>query len=295
MSDLDNVVKIGIEALKNAFQIHEDLGARGLEPGQKNPHGETSLRGDIEAEKAVIETFREAKVPLRIIAEEHGQVDLVENPKFLAVLDGLDGTSVYKTARGVGRYGTMLGIFSNLNPTYGDYVFSGVMEHSTRKLFYASKDAGSFLLNNGEKVEIACSPMKNLNGNTRIYADEFFDGARNITFIHDTFLSKLRGYTFLKENSSAVHYIDLAQGDADLVLECTRKGNLEIAVAFGLVNEAGGVIVTIDGKNIKDKRYLELGQIEHIPIISASTVELARELIEKVNSALPEPDLQYLP
>lgn len=66
-------------------------------------------------------------------------------------------------------------------------------------------------------------------------------------------MSKLKDYHFLHSNSSAIHYVDLAQGKVDLVLECTRKRNLEIAVAFGLINETNGIIVTIDGKSIKNK------------------------------------------
>jgi fructose-1,6-bisphosphatase/inositol monophosphatase family enzyme len=281
MADADTLVKLGIKALKNAYKVHEKLGDKGLVPVQKNPHGDISLVGDIETEKAVIDTFREANIPLRIISEEHGVIDLSANPRFLAVLDGIDGTNVYETERGKGRYGTMFGIFSKLDPKYDDYIFSGVMEHSTKRLYYAVKNKGVFLITDGKQSLIKCSPARGLR-DSRIYADEFFDGYRNVSFIHDTYLSKLKGYAFVHSNSSAVHYVDLAQGKADLVLECTRKGNLEIAVAYGLVNEAGGVVVTIDGVSIGKRKYLVLGQDKYIPIISASTTELAEELIRRI-------------
>jgi len=285
MVDTDKLIELGFEALQRAFKGHKELGERGLEPIQKNPHGETSLRGDIEAEKAVIETFRKANVPIRIISEEHGQTDITDNPQFLAVLDGLDGTNVYISTKGKGRYATMLGIFSNLNPDYNNYVFSGIMEHSTNSLFFALKGKGSFLLKDGEKTKIKCSSLKKLSKQTRIYADIGVDQAVSITLIHDTFVSKLPDYELVNVRSSAVGYADLANGKADLVLECTRKNNLEIAIAYGLINEAGGVMVTMDRVSVKDKKYLELGQKEHIPIVSASTIELANELIEEVNQS----------
>ncbi len=281
MVDSNKLVELGIKALENAYKVHERLGDKGLESVKKNKYGDISLVGDIEAEKAVINTFREANISLRIISEEHGQVDLSDNPKFLAILDGIDGTSVYKTARGEGRYGTMFAIFSNLNPTYDDYIFSGVMEHSSKKLYFAVKNKGGFLIQKGKQSPLKSSSIGKLK-DSKIYVDEFFDRNRNVTFIYDTYLSKLKGYTFLHSNSSAIHYVDLAQGKVDLVLECTRKGNLEIAVAYGLVNEAGGVIVTIDGVSISEKKYLVLGQDEYIPIISASTIELAQELINNI-------------
>jgi len=282
MVNADRLVTLGIKALQNAFQVHEDLGDKGLKPVQKNPYGEISLVGDIEVEKAVIDTFRKAGVPLRIISEEHGHIDLTDKPEFLAILDGLDGTNVYKRARGTGRYGTMFGIFSRLDPTYGDYIFSGVMEHATKKLFYAAKNKGSFLLKNGEETKIICSSVKHLDKYTHIYVNENFDGAFNTTIMFDAFLSKLNKHELLHENSTAVYYVDLAQGRADLVIECTRQENLEIAAAFGLVNEAGGVAITTDGESIKNKRYVALGQKEHIAILSAATMELARALIQKV-------------
>jgi len=285
MINNEKLIELGIEALQRAFKGHKELGEKGLEPIQKNPHGETSLRGDIEAEKSVIETFRENNIPIRIISEEHGQTDITDNPQFLAVLDGLDGTNVYISTKGKGRYSTMLGIFSNLNLDYNDYVFSGIMEHLTNSLFFAVKNKGSFLLKNGEKTKIKCSSLKKLNKQTKIYADIGVDQAVNITLIYDIFVSKLPNFELMNVRSSAVGYADLANGKTDLVLECTRKNNLEIAVAYGLVNEAGGVMITMDKLSVKNKKYLELGQKEHIPIVSASTIELANELVKEIKQS----------
>ena len=274
---------LGVEALKRAHEAHERLGNGGLKRVQKNTYGDTSLVGDIEAEKAIIDTFRDANIPLRIISEEHGQVDLSENPQYLAVLDGLDGTNVYVSTKRTGRYGTMFGIFSNLDPTYDDYLFNGVMEHATERLYFASKDKGTFLIEDGQRSLIKCSTRRVLK-NARVYINEHFDGAMNSTFFQDTYFSKLDGYPFeyLHNNSTAIHYVDLANGAVDLVLECTRKGNLEIAAAYGLMNEAGGVTVTPDGKSIGNKKYLVFGQDRYVALISASTIELAQELIHKI-------------
>ncbi len=277
------LVELGIKALENANKIVEKLGEKGTESVKKNPHGDTSLVGDIEAEKAVIDTFRKSGIPLRIISEEHGTVDLSDDPQFLAVLDGIDGSKEYKKNREKGRYCTMFGIFSNLDPKYGEYIFAGVMEHSTKKIFYASKGNGSFMIINGKEEKINTTNCKKLDKETKIYADIEYDKNRGITFIHDTFLSKLEGYKFMFQCSSAVHYTDLASGKVDLTLECTRKGNLEIAAAFGLVKEAGGAIVTIDGSSIGNKKYLELGQDKDIPIITSSSVELVCELIRIID------------
>ncbi len=274
--DIKQLEKIALNALKKAYQIHQELGASGEELVQKNQFGETALKVDIEAEKAVIDVLRKAKVPIRIISEEHGTTQIGDNPIYLGILDGLDGSGVYKKERGKGRYGTILGIFSNINPKYEDYLFSGVMEHSTKRLFYAIKGKGSFVIVDGKPGHIHCSESKILDKNTRIYVDEYSEINRRV------FSSKLQGFRVTYSGSSAVYYVDLANGNADLVLECTRKRNLEIAGVYGLEIESGGCIVGLDGASLGSQKYLEFGQDKQIPVISASTEELAKQLIKHI-------------
>ena len=268
--------KTALTSLEKAYQIHQELGVTGEELVQKNQFGETALKVDIEIEKAIIEVLRKAGIPIRIISEEHGITEIGNNPIYLGVLDGLDGSSVYKKKRGKGRYGTMLGIFSSLDPKYDDYLFSGVMEHSTRRLFYAIKGKGSFVITDDKHESIHCSDNIKLNEKTRIYVDEYFDINKKV------FSEKLQGFHLTYSDSSATYYVDLASGNVDLVLECTRKGNLEIAVAYGLVTESGGVMITLDSRSLGPKKYLKFGQDGHVPVISSSTKKLAEELIKRI-------------
>lgn len=66
----------------------------------------------------------------------------------------------------------------------------------------------------------------------------------------------------------------------DAVIECTRKKNLEIAVAFGILNEAGGAMLDSHGHSLAGKNYLDFGQgaDDHLLVISAATKTLARKL-----------------
>ena len=83
--------------------------------------------------------------------------------------------------------------------------------------------------------------------------------------------------------SSAIYYADLANGKVDAVIECTRKNNLEIAIAFGLIREAGGVMLLADGSSIGPKQYKTFGQSEHLPVISAATKRLGKELVARLD------------
>jgi fructose-1,6-bisphosphatase/inositol monophosphatase family enzyme len=258
--------KIALVALEKAYDVHQELGVRGEELLQKNQFGDTALKADVEIEKAIINFFIENNIPLRIISEEHGTIDLCKDPVFLAILDGLDGSEVYKKSRGKGRYGTMLGIFSNIDPKYDDY----------RRFFYAMRGNGSFVVAGNKRIPIRSSNCLTLDNRTRIYVDEYFD------FNKKTFSSKLKGFNVNCLGSSSMHYVDLASGNVDLVLECTRKNNLENAIAYGLEEESGAVMVDLEGVSIGPKRYSEFGQDKYIPVISAATSDLARRIIHHI-------------
>jgi len=270
--NLETIQRVGIAALKKAYRVHEELGDSGIELLKKNQFGDTALRADVEVEEAVLSVLRDSGLPITVFSEEHGKVQLGEETQYTGVLDGIDGSSWYKSERGKGRYGTMFAIFAGKDPTYGDYQFSGIMEHATKRLFYAVKGKGAFIMDvqTGAIIPIHTAQATALDKGTRVHIDEYWEINRQ------TFLSKLQGYNVQKYNRcSSVHYANVAMGQADLALECTRKGNLEIAAAHGLIVEAGGDMISLDGDKVADKKFLEFAQDTHAPIITAATRELA--------------------
>ena len=116
-----------------------------------------------------------------------------------------------------------------------------------------------------------------------MHFDEAFDRLLKTTFIHDTYLSKLEGYNFIHdEESSAIQYADLAQGAVDATLQSTRKNNLEVMIAYGLIVESGGVMLDGNGTDIGIRPYLDWEQDRYAPVISAATLPLARQIVEKI-------------
>lgn len=280
---IEKVCRIGATGLLDAKRVHDDLGRFGLNKIQNNRFGEMALSGDVACEKAVIDVLEISGIPIRLYSEEHGDKErgmtsFCDKPIFTGVLDGIDGSFQYKKGVGENRYGTMFQISQGVDPTYNDYIFCGVMEHCSGNLYVATKNYGSEL-RVGECVgDIQTSDVKKLSHDTKIYADEHWD------VVNETFSNPLKadGFDVTCLSASCIYYMDVANGSADLALECTRKGNLELMVAYGLIKEAGGVMVTLDGEDIGDQKYLSFGQgeREHIPIITAATQELAEDLID---------------
>ncbi len=277
---VEEIEEIGIEALKAAKRVHDELGEDGLTPvPSPNQFGERALKADVEAESAVIKYLRESGLPIRVISEEHGITNLSKKPKFLGILDGIDGTSQFIAGRCTLRYAAMLGIASGVNPRYEDCLFSGIMEHSTNRLWIGIRGQGSFLVDpEGNRTQIHASSRTVFDDSTKIYSmsPEYNDTA--IKYLP----ALVRKFKTQLPLSEAIALADIASGKADLIIEATRKGNVEQAAAFRLVTEAGGVMVDITGRSIGAQKYLQWGQKRSLLLTTAATHELAIDFLKKL-------------
>jgi len=276
---LEKLQKEVVVALFKALETHDLLGIKGEEIVQKNQFGDVAVRADIEAENAVLNHLKSIEIPVRVISEEHGQVDITPHPQFLGILDGIDGSAIYKIARSKGRYSTMFGIFQGLNPKYKDYLISGIMEHATKRLFVASRGKGAWLIKNNQNLPIKIPQTDPLNRKTKIYIDNYLEAEKNI---YRDILSKKFPNSCNDTSGSSTNYLDVILGAYDAYIEYTKKQNLEKAVAYGLIKEAGGVMIGINGNDLGSAKYFEFGQKEAVPVITAATQKLAKQILKEV-------------
>lgn len=271
-----DIEEIGLDALRAAKKIHDELGENGLEVLRTNLHGDIAVRGDIDCEKAMIQTVQ--KVPIAIESEEHNLVES-KDAVFTAFMDGIDGSSLYKKNRGFGRYGTMLGLYDGKNPKYSDYLFSGIVMHATNEIYYAVKGKGAFLLKDGKKTKVHASNNKQLNSGMVYY----FDGGHKI--VRDI-LENINYLQFVDLKATCAHHIDLVCGKTDILVELSNKKHyLEIGCSFGLLKEAGVVSVKMDKTLIDSEFARSFGRDKDVLIIEASTKELANQLIKKLDNS----------
>lgn len=285
--ECEDLEQIMHEALLKAYQHHIALGHSGTEKIEKNQFGETALRADIEAEQQVIETFRAHQLPIVVISEEHGTVDLAQEfgqpARYTAILDGLDGSSLYsKDTRA--RYGTMLGVYRGTDPRYADYISGGIMEPSTKRLFAATRNKGACVIDAETKqrqpIHAATAQRLDPSSTPLIYVNNWFD--INVRTIGDPLVAS--GFSHVCKDSTAVHFADVANGSALAAIECTRKGNLEFAAAYPLLHEAGGVMFDLQGNDIGSRHYLSYAQQpdDRVIIITAANRAIADQIIQLV-------------
>lgn len=278
--------RLVLEGLTQCFVSHQSLGARGKEKIM-SPLGKTALLADIEAEEVIIDKLRENNIPIKVVSEEHGVVDLGGVPKFLGTLDGIDGTAGYEG--GQGRYGTMFAVSEGADPRYDDYLVSAVLEYPSGQVFMASKGQGAFVIKDDQRSPIHTSGSTKLDmENSRLYIDAGFTGATQpFENALDDFSQRYMGYVGDPPSwgPDSIFLADLAKGESDIVLLFTGKDNLEIASAFGLVKEAGGDMVDYQEEvSIGEKKYLEFERTQHRPVVAAATRELALQFIHHLKA-----------
>lgn len=275
------IEQIVINSLQAVFTNHKQLGEKGKQVLRKNQFDQDTLEADWQAEEVIIQHLRTLKLPIRIISEEHGIVDIGEElgmeSTYTAILDGLDGTKIYR--EGKGRYGTMLAIFQGINPKYKDYISCGILEYPTGRILSATSGQKTWLLEGDQKTRVTTSRSKTPDlATTKIEVDGGFDG--NSKFA----AAKLSGFEHVRiaDLSSSIYYFDLATGSIDMIVVSTRKRNLEMAAAYGIVREAFGVMIDETGHDIGDKEYLKFGQGENdrFNVLSFASKTMGEKFIE---------------
>lgn len=175
------VSSLPIHELFNALAIANttrvQLGPKGAElANTTNQWGDRTIHLDIKAEEAVLKSLKAAKVPARVVTEEHEIVELCANPTVTAVLDGIDGSGVCQRDFLNGRYATMLALFAGTNPTYSDYLCCGVFEHARCELYLGVKGNGAWRLSErGTERIYSDSNSRSLSSSVVILADNYWD------------------------------------------------------------------------------------------------------------------------
>ncbi len=269
------VCLIAIRALEHAAEVIQELGEQGKEALEKNQFGEQALRGDWDAEEAIIETLATANIPIILYSEEHGIIKIGKNHRYIGWLDGLDGSSNYKEDKT--SFGTMLGISPIDKPKYGNNIFSGMYMHPEKQLYYTTVSDDSYLIEGERTSRIRTMP----------WLDVSAVRAQNLPIIANTLITKVRENINKLEKlrplgiaSTAELFVKIARGDIAAGIEATRKGNLELAISATFLTHAGGCIIDVEtGESIEGKDYLEYGQDESRLYICAANYPLAYEIL----------------
>ncbi|NCU44275.1 hypothetical protein EOM71_01185 [Candidatus Falkowbacteria bacterium] len=281
-SEFLNLAKLLAGQLRSRYE-ELDVGDGRLPIDLINQFGDQTLVADWELEETVVRFWRSTGFKIGWIAEEHPMFFNKKEVDYIGYLDGLDGSSVYK-ANEDGRCGTMMSIYRADDQTFAGYIGSLIVDYGSHKFggncsYVAANGMGAWAdpVVRGDYIQINIAPDESVRQMKKLlaYADLYFESVRRAA-------KKVTWVKFRYLKASMPYYVDLAQGYAWLVVECTRKHSLEITSAYPLIHEAGGVMVDLASGQDLENLNRSLTEANEQIIISATNLEMAEIISQAV-------------
>lgn len=223
-------------------------------------------------------------ISAKLISEEMGEKQIgSSSPAFLIVVDPLDGTVNFKRGRKL-PYTTTIAIFDMAHElTFDKVIAAGTIDLRNMDLWVAKKGEGCTLTNkekNNIFINKTCKVSQEitLTKNSIILGDFYYEKNREI-------LAKIFAdwQGWLRDTGSAAYEMALlAEGVVDAFISFSQK-NHELAAAYLLIKEAGGVIMDFEGNDISEYSYDFNAKTS---IVAAATHELAEEILKRINRNL---------
>lgn len=232
--NINSLRKIGKRLRKEILLHLEDL--RNAAPLGKGASGDTTYPIDKKAEDIVIEEAEKLKIPLTIVSEECGVMD-IRGGGIRLLLDPIDGSR--NALSGVPLFSTSIAIVDG--DTIGKTLLGYILNLISGDEFWAIKSGGSFL--NG-------MPVKTQQDNTfKVLAYEAQTPKVDIPVIMPLISRFPRARCF---GSTALDLAFLAQGAISVFVVPSHSRSFDFAAGYLMVKEAGGFITDLTGRAIED-------------------------------------------
>lgn len=257
------------DALYQAHNVLEGLKAKGAVEVHAQHVTDISTRGDMAISNFLMDFFEKQRIPAIIYSEESGKKELVKKPKYTITFDDLDGTDNYYRGRGLLPYCTVVTFFDSPKPNFEDAIAAGILEHNSRRLWYAERGKGCFL----NDIKVNTSKIRKLDRRTLIIIDHYA-GCESIQKFLDIYPN-----SWVKDfGSAALHLAGVSSGLFDAFLSSSGKAH-ELGAGYLLIKEAEGFLSDWSGSSL-DKTVYNFN--EKYLIIAASTPELGKTLLSKL-------------
>ena len=233
--------------------------------------GDLTKEIDLRAEKALIRKIKEAELSCTILSEEKGIIELGPFPKGIyLVCDPLDGTT--NALHGVPFVATSIALARA--PLLSQIEAAVVMDLIHGIIYAAEKDEGAY--KNDERIRSSQeTDLENsvigIDINTYKAADRTLH--QKITRI--LALNKHPRYF----GANALQLCHVADGTIDAFVDIRRKMRvIDMAAAYLIVREAGGVVTAPDGKDLEAK----ITPQQRISLVAAGNRKLHEEILRLI-------------
>lgn len=234
----------------------------------KGAGGDSTRYIDALAEDTVIKALEKNRVSCTLVSEECGTKVIGENPKDYVVLDSIDGTS--NALRGVPFFCTSIAL--STGPNLCNTELGLVMDLSNNERFSAEKGHGAYK----GKTRLKPSSVTDI-GDALIGIELCLPNDRkHLTRLTPLILSskKLR---HLGATALEICYVAAGHLDAFVDLRNIAR-SVDLAAAYIILREAGGIMVTPDKKEID----LRLDAAERTPFIAAANPTICDKILNLI-------------
>lgn len=224
------------QALKKAGEILLSHYGKQVKTKVKESISSVVTEADLAADKAILKILKKAPEAFNIISEESGYLD--HGSDYTWVIDPLDGTSNFAAA--LPWFGVIIALFHKETPILG-----GMYLPIDDDLYMAEQGMGAW--KNGEALKASTS--QNLEENLVVYSFDYSDTPGKTEEEMDALGELSKRVRNIRATNSLFDYCYVADGRMGAALnQCTKIW--DIAAAWLLIREAGGIVSDIDGKEI---------------------------------------------
>jgi histidinol-phosphatase len=193
-----------------------------------------------DADKAVERAIREVLAKERpddlIIGEEFGGTPDSNTNSYYWVIDPIDGTKNF--LRGIPTWATLIGLSNPDN----EVVVGAVSSPALNRRWYAGKNLGAFVVENGQQRAIRVSQVAALSNAQLAYSDLVGWGSRKSAFLTiQERVWRTRGF------GDFWSHMLVAEGAVDVAIEPVLA-LWDMAALEIIVREAGGTFTNLDGQ-----------------------------------------------
>jgi len=241
-------------ALKVHGVVHPLLGRKEASvKSERSAGGDMTMYIDQVAEEIIIQSLKEDKVNCLLISEEIGEKYIgdenqAKKNQHVLIIDPLDGSN--NAVRGIPY--SSVSIAYAVGNKMNDIIRAVVLNLNTREVYWAEKGKGAFLNNtqiHASDLDITQKcffelnlPMKNLMKSLQKLAP----------LIRRFYRIRILG-------SSALTLCQIASGSMEAFINLRETNRLvDVAAGFLILNEAGGKIFSLDGKEINEGLSIEI-------------------------------------
>lgn len=226
-----------IEVVKNAYENSKNIEDKNIKNKELN---DIVTDIDVYMEKEIISFISKTYPNHSIYSEEIGED--TKNSEYQWLIDPIDGTINF--ASGIPLFATSIALRKN-----GDTILGVILDYSQNDVYYCIKGKGAYC--NGNRIHVSTNnALKNSIISFCLTSHYNEEHIKKVLHLEEKLASKVRGLRLIV--SAAIELSWCASGKIDGCLNVKPSIGLSSAAGKLLVQEAGGKVTNLNGKQRKN-------------------------------------------